>query len=225
MRNIRHNLLLSFTLLLSLLLQVEAANSTIHGYVLDKDTRQPFVGAQIEVFSFTDNTKLVSKAYTDEKGHYNVSVPAGDTYDIYVRLGKVNPHESVYVGEGYVQRVDFEVSMKSVSKGGDFIEDNSLHIVLAVAAIVLAVILFDQIRIRGKRKRKQLEKEKTTKEKSSELEKLIKKRAEMEEMIALTKNKYHRREIDDQSFREIMRDYQKKLIEVEAKIRETQAKD
>ena len=54
----------------------------------------------------------------------------------------------------------------------------------------------------------------------SEIVELEKQRKELQDMVDLTKKKYHRREIDEGSFREIVRDYQKKLIELEAKMDE-----
>ena len=43
-------------------------------------------------------------------------------------------------------------------------------------------------------------------------------------MITLTKAKFHRREIDEESFREITRDQQEKLIELESEIKELEKK-
>ena len=53
----------------------------------------------------------------------------------------------------------------------------------------------------------------------SKLEKLADEKTELERMIELTKEKYHTRVIDEKSFSDITGEYQKKLIEVEAKIR------
>ncbi|MFH0860321.1 MAG: hypothetical protein V1921_03910 [Candidatus Altiarchaeota archaeon] len=52
----------------------------------------------------------------------------------------------------------------------------------------------------------------------SELKKLTDEKKELEELISLAQKKYHKRKIDEESFREIVRDHQKKLIEVESKI-------
>jgi hypothetical protein len=53
----------------------------------------------------------------------------------------------------------------------------------------------------------------------SELDKLLDQKKEVEEMIELTKAKYHTRVIDEASFNDITKDYQKKLIEIESKMR------
>jgi hypothetical protein len=42
---------------------------------------------------------------------------------------------------------------------------------------------------------------------------------EIERMTAIAKAKYHRRELDEESFREIVRDNQKRVIEIELKIK------
>lgn len=54
---------------------------------------------------------------------------------------------------------------------------------------------------------------------NAELKKLLDEKQEIEGMIELTKAKYHTRAIDEKSFSDITEEYQKKLIELEAKIR------
>ena len=44
-------------------------------------------------------------------------------------------------------------------------------------------------------------------------------------MTALAKSKYHARKLDEESFREIVRDNQTKIIQIELKIKELQAKE
>lgn len=51
-----------------------------------------------------------------------------------------------------------------------------------------------------------------------EIVQLQNRKKELEEMIKIATHKFHRRKLDDQSFREIVRDQQGKLIEIEAKI-------
>ena len=51
-----------------------------------------------------------------------------------------------------------------------------------------------------------------------EIVQLQNRKRELEEMIKIATHKFHRRKLDDQSFREIVRDQQGKLIEIEAKI-------
>ncbi len=51
-----------------------------------------------------------------------------------------------------------------------------------------------------------------------ELLKLQDEKKSIEEMIRIAKKKYHNRMLDEESFREIVRDHQKKLIEIEARI-------
>lgn len=53
---------------------------------------------------------------------------------------------------------------------------------------------------------------------ADELNKLHEQKAHIEELIKRTKLKYHKREIDEESFREIVKDYQKQLMEINVKI-------
>lgn len=57
-------------------------------------------------------------------------------------------------------------------------------------------------------------------EKKDLLQKLQDKKRRVEYMIDLTKRRYYQREMDEESFREIVRDHQKKLIDIETKIKE-----
>ncbi len=51
------------------------------------------------------------------------------------------------------------------------------------------------------------------------VEDLTRQKEEIEKMLEIAKAKYHRRELDEESFREIVRDNQKRIIELELKIR------
>lgn len=57
----------------------------------------------------------------------------------------------------------------------------------------------------------------------SELQKLKKEKERIEELIRRTKIKYHKREIDEESFREIIKDYQKDLMEITMRISELES--
>ena len=54
--------------------------------------------------------------------------------------------------------------------------------------------------------------------KADELTKLQTQKEHLEELIKRTKIKYHKRELDEESFREIVKDYQKQLMEINVKI-------
>jgi hypothetical protein len=54
----------------------------------------------------------------------------------------------------------------------------------------------------------------------AQIRSLLKEKKTIEEMIELAKAKYHKRTLDEDSFKEIVKDNQKKLIEVEAHINE-----
>lgn len=56
------------------------------------------------------------------------------------------------------------------------------------------------------------------KDEPDELKKFQEEKWRIEELIRNTKAKYHKREIDEESFREIVKDYQKDLMELNLKI-------
>ncbi len=53
---------------------------------------------------------------------------------------------------------------------------------------------------------------------ADELTQLQEQKDHLEELIKRTKVKYHKRELDEESFREIVKDYQKQLMEINVKI-------
>ncbi len=219
-------------LLISACLHASAeSNAAIYGYVTDKNTGKPYANTRVEIFYADDHSKPIATLTTDLKGYYNATVPADKNYDIYVRVGKKHPQQTVYVGEGYVQQVDFEINMQSVG-GGDITEEGGFWIVVAVAVIILGVVLLDQLYLRKRRVMRELEMERQKLEKKlgneiegveDELTTLKKERDRIEYMINLTKTKFHKRKLDEESFREIVRDYQKKLIEIETRIKELES--
>jgi hypothetical protein len=57
-----------------------------------------------------------------------------------------------------------------------------------------------------------------------QIKRLLSEKRTVEEMIELAKVKYHKRKLDEESFREIVRDNQKRLIEIETKIKDMEAR-
>ena len=86
------------------------------------------------------------------------------------------------------------------------------HLVLLALAAFIVVFAVGVSLIRSKKKVSMDAGEKT-------VEELQKEKEEIEKMMAIAKAKYHKRELDEESFREIIRDNQKKVIELELKIR------
>ena len=146
-----------------------------------------------------------------------------------------------------VSRVLFQASYRelmnllmSTSESVDSInfkmKDIGFRVVVIVAVVILLIILIDQIYLRKRREIKELDKERQKLEekmgtsgeapdlrftgREGELMGLKKEKTQFEYMINLTNIKYHTRKLDEESFREIVRDYQKKLIEIEIKIKE-----
>jgi len=99
--------------------------------------------------------------------------------------------------------------------------EGAKSIVLLLVLGVIAAIAFGAIYYVEKRKRKA----KTTEisedlEEAIELERLKKKKDEIEEMIKIAKAKYYKRAMDEDVYKKIVGDNQNKLIEIEAKINE-----
>jgi hypothetical protein len=122
-------------------------------------------------------------------------------------------------GDGYCS--DLEESEEScpedcrMPEGGDGPRSDELIALLAVVfgiAVVAAIIVF---LIRSKKRITTTGEAATTKS----VEELQKEKEELEKMMAIAKAKYHKRELDEESFREIIRDNQKKVIELELKIK------
>ncbi len=84
---------------------------------------------------------------------------------------------------------------------------------IGILVVILLFFLFIGIFFRIKKKR-------ISGEKCTELVGLENERNRIKDMMRMTKIKYHKREIDEESFREIIRDYEKRLIEVEEKIKD-----
>ena len=85
--------------------------------------------------------------------------------------------------------------------------------------VVLLYFVFRVLRyLKRKVFRRKSDIEKTPSDYLKELARLREEKQSIEEMINITKKKFHRQKIDEESFREIVRDHQKRLIEVEHKI-------
>jgi hypothetical protein len=89
-----------------------------------------------------------------------------------------------------------------------------LPLAIAAAVLVAVVAAFTVFLIRSK---KTITPGKPESGKS--VEELLREKEEVEKMLAIAKAKYHRRELDEESFREIVRDNQKRIIEIELKIK------
>ena len=209
-------------------------NAIIMGYVTDAEMNTAYSGALVEIF-YSDHTEPLAITRTDYQGYYKFDIPPERGYDIYARVGEMPTMQSVYVSPGQIQTVNFKISVKKVTNE-QFTEDIGFRVVVIVAVVILLIILIDQIYLRKRREIKELDKERQKLEekmgtsgeapdlrftgREGELMGLKKEKTQFEYMINLTNIKYHTRKLDEESFREIVRDYQKKLIEIEIKIKE-----
>jgi len=201
-----------------------ASVAYVEGFVKDKDTGRPFENVVVEVFNTSSPNTPVASMVTDANGFYNVSVSKGN-YEIFVRVGSSNPRQSVYVQSGEIQHIDFVIDKKSIT--GESITSNPMTLLqIGIAVLILLGILADQLFFRKRRVATGLAAETARIEREiksagsgvDDLTGLRNEKKQLEYMIDLTRTKYHQRAINEESFREIIRDYQEKLIEVEAKI-------
>ncbi len=89
---------------------------------------------------------------------------------------------------------------------------NSLYLISLVIMVILAIVL---LKLFYFDKRKPKSKRPTM---SVELDELYREKEDIESMIKIAKVKYYKRKLDEQSYKEIVRDNQSKLISIESKI-------
>lgn len=186
--------------------------ATIEGYVRDSNSGNSIPGLRVDVYSSDDHGNIVAGARTDDNGFYSVNVSAGRYYDVYLRTDVGNPNQRTTedVREGAVYPVNFNVAVES-SYQNTIIDKYGIGIVIAVAVLVVLLIVYDQLSSRAKSK-------------GPGLDEMRRERDQLQEMVNMAKAKYHRREIDEESFREITRDQQERLIELESKIKVLEGK-
>ena len=196
--------------------------SKIEGYVRDGKTGAANSGVRVDVYPSDDHSRPISYTQTDSRGYYSFNVPPGKYYDVYVRMGNVNPTQrtsSATVEDG-IYTINFDLYADS-SYSNVVVEKYGLWLVAAVAALILGIIMLDilfRLIFRGRRREAAPAPGKADAGADS-MEKLAAEKNEVESMIELSRTKYHRREIDEESFREIVRDHQKKIIEIEARMK------
>jgi len=144
----------------------------------------------------------------------------GGSKTLYVASAAKTDIKADYCGDG--------LCTEQEGKGGNCMEDcgrvengkepdeprPATYLILAAAIIGVAVVAFIIVLLIRSKKKVTLEDEKP-----KTVEELQQQKDEIENMMSIAKAKYHRRELDEESFREIIRDNQKKVIELELKIK------
>ncbi|MFH0860989.1 MAG: carboxypeptidase-like regulatory domain-containing protein [Candidatus Altiarchaeota archaeon] len=204
-------------------------NATIQGYVMDDISSMPYSNVEVMVFSSDDHASPVANAMTNASGYYSVQVPAGRHYRVVISGRDFSDsYTTKLLEEGVVYPINFKGQVET-NVEARVVEKYGFWIVVVVALVILSIILADQFFLRRRRIISGLEREsreletrieKTEIKEGDEVSRLRKERDQIGYMINLTKIKFHKRNIDEESFREIVRDYQKKLIEIEAKLNE-----
>jgi uncharacterized membrane protein len=190
----------------------QSESAIIRGHVLDPNTGWPFANLTVDVFASDDHSSPVATVETDGKGLYAVTVPPGKYYDIYVRTGKENPTQRTVsiVGKNTESVIDFNIDERVVYQSS-FVDTYGQELVVGLAALMLLMIVVDQFFLHRKPN-------------APGLPELKAERDRIQEMLNVARGKYHKREIDEESFREITRDQQGKLIELESKIKALEGK-
>ena len=85
-------------------------NATITGGVIDGYTGRPLVGVEVDIFDTANRGSPAAVVRTDGNGTYSASVAGERNYEVWVRIGEVNPKVTVYVKADHVYPVNFEVS-------------------------------------------------------------------------------------------------------------------
>ena len=203
---------LAVTLLLAPYGAAETGIATIEGYVRDSNSGNSIPDLRVVVYTSDDHGNIVTGARTDGNGFYSVNVSAGRYYDVYLRTEVGNPNQRTTedLRAGAVYPVNFNVAVES-SYQNTIIDKYGIGIVIAVALLVVMLIVYDQLSSRAKSK-------------GPGLEEIKRERDQLQEMVNMAKAKYHRREIDEESFREITRDQQERLIELESRIKVLEGK-
>ncbi|MFC2162722.1 CARDB domain-containing protein [Candidatus Altiarchaeota archaeon] len=124
--------------------------------------------------------------------------------------------EPGYCGDGRCDRYEEGECDEDCGPFDDGPQPTDIAMIGAVALIVLFILIL-VLALRHKKDKPGHLDEDAGREYT--LKELQKKKDEIEEMTAIAKKKYHRRELDEESFREIVRDNQKKIIQLEIKIK------
>jgi uncharacterized membrane protein len=183
-----------------------SGTASLKGIVTDAGSGKSLEGIEVEVFETGDYSAPVAAAKTDDMGCYEVTVGTGRYYDVYLRLGSVNPNQRTpeAVREGAAYTLNFNIIRESSYEGAAPERYASVMlIILAFSLILLAV--YDRVFTEGRPK--------------VSVDDLDRAKREVEDMIELSRQKYHRREIDEDGFREISKRQQERLIEIESKLK------
>jgi len=182
--------------------------SVIQGYVTDLKTGASIQSVKVEVFDSQDHSKPQVSAVTDQKGFYSVEVPVGSYYDVYLVSGEARPNQRTTeaVRAGVVYTVNFKIDSES-DYSATIVEKYGIELAAGAAAVFLLAVAADQLLLRRRPKAPGL------KELKDERDRIL-------QMLEMAKTKYHRREMDEDSLRQITKDKQERLIELESKIRE-----
>ncbi|MFH0862522.1 MAG: carboxypeptidase-like regulatory domain-containing protein [Candidatus Altiarchaeota archaeon] len=185
-------------------------STLIEGTVQDGNTGKSISEVTVEAYRSEDHSKAVNSTKTDEKGGYSMSVEPGVYYDVYLRTGDQSPNQRTNeaVKQDGVYKLNFNIVGESTFEG-KIVEKYGLGLVLLAVAVVIGAIAWDHL---------------GSKNRGPTPDELKAEKAEIEKMIEMTRVKYHKRQIDEETLKNIVKDKQERLIEIESKIRELDGK-
>lgn len=151
---------------------------------------------------------------------YTLSKAGNLRVDAYVKVGGL---EEVVVSQNYIiqQRGPGDVIL--VDQPQQIMEKSAnvstwVHLVLALIAVVAVIGVILVLYREKKRQRKRVKIITTDLSEALELDQLKKQRDEIEDMIKVAKVKYYKRALDEDTYKDIVTENQRKLIQIEARI-------
>jgi hypothetical protein len=135
---------------------------------------------------------------------------------------------SSYKGSCYEKLEDYTPSAPRRDLQGDSDMTMIIPIVAVVLILIALLIVLLKKKSPGSASSSEIQKEETAdtsdNEQEKDLEKLQREKHDIEEKLKIAKAKYYKRDLDEESFREIVKENQQKLIDIESEIHELSSK-
>lgn len=180
--------------------------AVIEGTITDAHTGEAVSDIQVDVYAADDKNYPVATAYTDKAGFYQVEVKKRNFYDAHILWAggstSDRTREAVRAGGTYV--LNFQIG-KETEATQSAVEKYGFGFVVVVAGFVLLIIIVDIVFSRSKKR-------------GPSRAELVNELDEIKSILEISRQKYHKREIDELSFREISKEKQSRIIEIESKL-------
>jgi|GEM_PF-3845977 len=197
---------LAILLMVASLAGAQDDKAILQGTVIDGLSGESLAGIHMVVYAAEDHSRPLDAEVTDPKGNYRILVEPGRFYDVYLRLpdSSHNQRTPEAVQAGVEYNMNFKIMRKS-SFSNQVTEEYGIWIVAAVAFVFFLIVGYDNLFSKHGKK--------------PSVEDLKKEKEEIEKVLLIARDKYHKREIDEDSFKKITTDKQQRIIEIESKIK------